>query len=102
MSAHGSLLSTVDLRAGPRRGYLLEIREPGGAHRRVPVEDLVEVGRRRAPGMVTVRHPGVSRLHARLRVFGRELTVTDLGSMNGTRVNGQRIAGTTRLALGDC
>src|SRR5437773_6052313 len=51
--------------------------------------------------MVTVRHPGVSRRHVRLQVCGGELTVTDLGSMNGTRVNGLRIAGTTRLALGD-
>jgi nitrite reductase (NADH) large subunit len=104
MNAHGSLMSTVDLKVGPRRGYLLEIREPGCDGRRVLVEDLVEVGRRGsgpASDMVTVRHPGVSRRHARLQVFGGELTVTDLGSMNGTLVNGMRIAGTTRLALGD-
>jgi nitrite reductase (NADH) large subunit len=104
MSAHGSLLSTVDLRTGVRRAYIVEIREPGRGSRRVLVEDLVEVGRRVAPaaaGMVTVRHSGVPRRHARLQVLGGELTVTDLGSMNGTLVNGERVGGTARLALGD-
>lgn len=104
MSAHGSLLSTVDLRAGVRREYIVEIREPGRPARRVVVKDLVEVGRRRAdraPDMLAVRHPSVSRRHVRFQVVGGELTVTDLGSMNGTRVNGDRISGTVRLALGD-
>jgi nitrite reductase (NADH) large subunit len=104
MSAHGSLLSTLDLRVGGRREYIVEVREPGRDARRVLVEDLAEVGRRRAQqvsGMVPVRHPSVSRRHARLQVLGGELTITDLGSMNGTLVNGVRIGGTTRLALGD-
>jgi hypothetical protein len=34
---------------------------------------------------------GVSRLHAALRIINGELVVTDLGSSNGTRVNGQKI-----------
>ena len=34
---------------------------------------------------------GVSRLHAALRIVNKELVVTDLGSSNGTRVNGQKI-----------
>ncbi|MHC1741252.1 MAG: FHA domain-containing protein [Anaerolineaceae bacterium] len=34
---------------------------------------------------------GVSRLHAALRVVNRDIVVTDLGSSNGTRVNGQKI-----------
>ena len=104
MGAHGSLLSTVDLRAGARREYIVEIRDPDRPARRVVVKDLVEVGRRRAdraPDMIAVRHPSVSRRHARFQVVGGELTVTDLGSMNGTRVNGDRIGGTTRLSLGD-
>ncbi|GFJ96267.1 hypothetical protein Prum_099090 [Phytohabitans rumicis] len=104
MSAHGSLVSTLDLRAGVRREYFVEVREPGRDPRRVLIEDLVEVGRRRvdeASGMLTVRHPSVSRRHARLQVFGGELTITDLGSMNGTLVNGVRVSGLARLALGD-
>lgn len=34
---------------------------------------------------------GVSRLHAALRIINGEVVVTDMGSSNGTRVNGQKI-----------
>lgn len=34
---------------------------------------------------------GVSRLHAAIRIVNKEVVVTDLGSSNGTRVNGQKI-----------
>jgi pSer/pThr/pTyr-binding forkhead associated (FHA) protein len=34
---------------------------------------------------------GVSRVHAALRIINGEVVVTDLGSSNGTRVNGQKI-----------
>lgn len=34
---------------------------------------------------------GVSRLHAGLKIANQRLMVTDLGSSNGTRVNGQKI-----------
>jgi len=34
---------------------------------------------------------GVSRLHAALRIVNHEVVITDLGSSNGTRVNGQKI-----------
>ena len=34
---------------------------------------------------------GVSRLHASLRFEGNQILVSDLGSVNGTRLNGQRI-----------
>lgn len=34
---------------------------------------------------------GVSRLHASIRLEGRMVLATDLGSVNGTRLNGQKI-----------
>ena len=34
---------------------------------------------------------GVSRLHASLKIINQQLFITDLGSSNGTRVNGQKI-----------
>lgn len=34
---------------------------------------------------------GVSRLHAALKIVNGEVVVTDLGSSNGTRINGQKI-----------
>jgi hypothetical protein len=35
---------------------------------------------------------GVSRLHSSLKINNQRVTVVDLGSSNGTRVNGQKIA----------
>lgn len=43
----------------------------------------------------------VSRHHARFDLAGDQLTVTDLGSLNGTYVNRQRIDAPTALANGD-
>jgi hypothetical protein len=43
----------------------------------------------------------VSRMHAELRRNGDNWLLSDLGSMNGTRVNGHRIAGPTRVRPGD-
>jgi DNA-binding response OmpR family regulator len=43
----------------------------------------------------------VSRHHARLRREGDQYTIEDLGSKNGTLVNGRRIAGPTLLSDGD-
>ena len=34
---------------------------------------------------------GVSRLHAALKIYNQRVVITDLGSSNGTRVNGQKI-----------
>lgn len=34
---------------------------------------------------------GVSRLHACIKLSGQHVTVTDLGSVNGTRLNGKKI-----------
>lgn len=42
----------------------------------------------------------ISRRHARIAVAGRQATLEDLGSKNGTRVNGQRIEAPTVLAEG--
>src|SRR6188474_108904 len=43
----------------------------------------------------------VSRRHAVLVVQADEIHIDDLGSRNGVRVNGERIAGKTSLAEGD-
>lgn len=46
---------------------------------------------------------GVSRLHASINITNRPITVQDLGSVNGTRVNGKKLAphSTTSLSHGD-
>ena len=45
--------------------------------------------------------PGVSRLHAAVRLEGRTLVVEDLGSANGTWVNGDRLRDPCRAGAGD-
>jgi two-component system, NtrC family, response regulator AtoC len=79
---------------------------PGGEvderSRLVPLADGVEVsfGRTRA-ATIHVDSERVSRLHARLTRRGGEIVVEDLGSRNGTRVNGARIETPTLLRTGD-
>ena len=45
--------------------------------------------------------PGVSRLHARVRIEKDVATLEDLGSKNGTLLNGTRVEAATALADGD-
>src|SRR5262249_29926878 len=42
-----------------------------------------------------------SRLHDRIRLVGGEAWIADIGSRNGTRVNGERISGEVSLSAGD-
>jgi hypothetical protein len=47
-----------------------------------------------------VQHPSVSRRHARLTVAGRGVEVADLGSSNGTRLDGRRLAAAAPVETG--
>jgi DNA-binding winged helix-turn-helix (wHTH) protein len=51
--------------------------------------------------VVWIDDPSVSRRHARIRVEGDRATVRDLGSKNGTLVNGEPVDGDRALADGD-
>lgn len=56
----------------------------------------------RAPGCdLLLTDLTVSRLHAELLLTGGQWTVSDLGSMNGTRLNGWRLTGPARVRPGD-
>ncbi len=66
----------------------------------LPEGDEVTFGRSRGC-TVMVDHEKVSRTHARVVRRGADIVVEDLGSRNGTRVNGQKIEGPTRVATGD-
>ncbi|MCF7553459.1 FHA domain-containing protein [Pseudonocardia sp. WMMC193] len=65
----------------------------------------VVLGRQDGAGTLTLPDPEVSRSHARLELVEGEVVVTDLGSSNGTRVNGEvvtrhAVAPTDVLRLG--
>src|SRR5690242_17147838 len=50
---------------------------------------------------VRIDHAAVSRRHARFTTVNGSVTVTDLGSHNGTYVNGARLEGGRTLGKGD-
>ncbi len=62
--------------------------------------DRVRVGRQATCGVV-IQDPNVSREHAQLRRGPSGWTVLDLGSTNGTRINGRGASGEQLLASGD-
>ncbi len=78
---------------------VIEIREPGQAVRRVVLSHAVEVGRD-CDGEV-VSDAGVSRRHLKLVPNPTSLSVVDLGSRNGTLVNGHPLSGRASLQAGD-
>ena len=80
----------------PIRGELVM---PSG--KRVAVgEDTITIGRLPACEL-SVNDPNVSRRHAQVRPTGPDVVVVDLGSTNGTKVNGQRIKGEQAIVDGD-
>jgi hypothetical protein len=67
----------------------------------LPIPDEVTVGRGGGCGIVLADDTYVSTTHARLFQQGGECFVEDLGSTNGTFVNGERVTAATRLRRGD-
>ena len=68
----------------------------------VDLPDGVDVTFGRSRGAtVHVESEKVSRMHARVKRVGDSIEVEDLGSRNGTRVNGEKIEGILHVASGD-
>lgn len=78
----------------------LIVRTGTSAGKKVPIEQDVEVGRGLTTG-VSVSDAGVSRRHAKLSRRSGAWYVQDLGSQNGTALNGRRLERETRLKDGD-
>jgi pSer/pThr/pTyr-binding forkhead associated (FHA) protein len=78
----------------------LEIVEGADAGRRVELVAPLTVGRA-ADADLVLADELVSRRHARVSQRGAGAVVEDLGSRNGTFVNGNQIHGPTRLVPGD-
>jgi hypothetical protein len=74
---------------GPRTGQVFDLDKP-----------VVTIGRE-ASSDIVLEDPQVSRRHARLTLQGASYFVEDLGSTNGTFVNGRRVMSPTPLSPGD-
>ncbi|MBE2254428.1 MAG: FHA domain-containing protein [Myxococcus sp.] len=74
----------------------LVIKNPDGTEQEQDFADQLTVGRAEGNDLI-LSEGGVSRKHARFFLEGADVMVEDLGSANGTIVNGERIEGPTRL-----
>jgi ABC-type multidrug transport system ATPase subunit len=68
---------------------------------RLPLHHGLTVGRQVMSGQVTLDHPNVSLRHAVFEIVDGATVLRDLGSANGTFVNGERLRGARPLAEGD-
>ena len=68
---------------------------------RVPLDRGLTLGRQAMPGQVVLDHPNVSRRHAALAIVDGAVVLRDLGGINGTYVNGERLRGARCLIQGD-
>src|SRR3954465_4949754 len=88
-----------------RRGTMadpsLVIHEAPRAGSEHPVDGELILGREHPSADLVIPDPGVSRRHARLLRDNGTVILEDLGSSNGTYVNGQRISGPVQLGAGD-
>jgi pSer/pThr/pTyr-binding forkhead associated (FHA) protein len=87
------------------RAYVAEavlvIREGAEAGREVTLAGALTIGRADDADLV-LADPGISRNHARLLAApGGAVTIEDLGSSNGTFVNGEPVSGSQALREGD-
>ena len=92
--------------AAPRRGKgagpALQVVVAGPYEAEIfPLDDEVTVGRAPGCGVVLTDDTFVSQVHARVFRRNRDVLVEDLGSTNGTFVNGDRIDTITRIRKGD-
>jgi pSer/pThr/pTyr-binding forkhead associated (FHA) protein len=87
--AHLSGRPSLLLSSGPAAGQRFEL-DPG----------TVVIGRIPA-AQVRLDGPGISRQHAEAVVSGSQVMLRDLGSANGTQVNGQRVVAAITLRDGD-
>jgi DNA-binding NtrC family response regulator/pSer/pThr/pTyr-binding forkhead associated (FHA) protein len=98
-----TLAGATEIAAPPApRAFLVITIDDSSGSRVIDLPEGVDVTFGRSRGAtITLDSEKVSRMHARVRRTGDVIEVEDLGSRNGTRVNGDKIEGPRRLATGD-
>ena len=86
--------------AGLGDAYLLVIQEGSSSVFHLPRAGEIVIGRG-PEAELRIVHSSVSRRHATIRIDAGVLRVADLGSHNGTRLNGDPVTGAQTLASGD-
>ena len=81
-------------------GVWLVVQDGPGTGAQHPVDADVTIGRDESADL-QLPDKAVSRRHAALRIEGETAVVEDLGSRNGTFVNGERVEDRQRLREGD-
>ena len=86
--------------SGPGTAYLVVVDNDTSSIFHLPLSGAVVIGR--APEVeLRVQHASVSRRHATIRVDDGIVRIADLGSHNGTRVNGEPVSEARVMASGD-
>ena len=88
-----------DADRGRARGAALVVRNGPLAGLRFEIDEELSVGRQDAD--LVIDNDQVSRRHAIVRETPSGLSIEDIGSLNGTAVNGSRIDRPTSLSAGD-
>jgi pSer/pThr/pTyr-binding forkhead associated (FHA) protein len=83
------------------RARLIERGEKAEQTRDIPLSREEFLIGRGADCDLRLRENSVSRHHCMIRLANEEATILDLGSSNGTYVNGQRVRSQTTLRSGD-
>ena len=87
-------------RAGPRGPHLVVVVESSSFPFALPPQGEILIGRGTEADL-PLEERAASRRHATLTISGGQVQITDLGSMNGTYVNGERLEGQRPLLAGD-
>ena len=81
--------------------YVLEIVEGPEAGRMIPLDGPIEIGRDESSSVALQQAELLSRRHVRITPVDGGAQVEDLGSRNGTFVNGEQVQSPHRLRKGD-
>src|SRR5262249_7094893 len=88
-------------RGSRRRQFHLSIVEPENERGTYPIDGEVTIGRAGGCNIALAGDTFVSQVHARVFERGGDVYVEDLGSTNGTLLNGAPLTAVTRLQRGD-